>query len=77
MRRKGFAGREHFQPLEVRFDGAEETVEPAVAEAMIVGVRPGAEFFHVVAHGSHAARMIACRLAKERNRIVDAAEGDR
>ena len=49
-------------------------VEPAVAVAVLVGVRPGAEFFHVVAHGGHSARMIARGPAKERDGILDAAE---
>ncbi len=45
------------QPGGVFLERSEEILKPAVFIAVGVGARPNAEFFHVIAHRCHAARM--------------------
>ena len=61
-----FAGCGDMQPGGIFLERGEELFEPAVLVAMIVGSGPDAEFFHVVAHGGHAAGMQGRCFAQDR-----------
>ena len=64
------------EPRRVFFESGEEILEPAVFVAMSVGAGPNAEFFHVIAHGSHAGGMNGGSFAKIFDDIDDFAERD-
>src|SRR4029077_10501534 len=64
------------QPGGIFLESGEELFEPAVLEAMSVGTRPNAEFFHVVTHRRHAAGMQSRCFAQVGDDVFDFAEGD-
>ena len=76
MRSQIFAGRANVEPTGIFVERGEKIGEPAVFVAVVVRAGPDAEFFHVVAHGCHAARMHAGRIAQIRDDLCDFAERD-
>ncbi len=71
-----FAGSRNAQPGRVFLESGEEIFKPAVFVAVGVGAGPDTEFFHVIAHRCHAARMQSCRIAQVGDDLFDFAEGD-
>src|SRR6185437_2849909 len=55
LRIECFARCDGADPILIRFEFGDETFQPAICIAMIVGPRPDAEFLHVVAHGRDSA----------------------
>src|SRR6266851_3138207 len=68
------AGRGNSQPVGARFERGKKIGEPAIRVTVFVGAGPYAELFHVIAHGSHAARMDAGSIAQIGDYVFDFAE---
>ena len=61
-----FPGRGDGEPIGSAFKRGEKTLHPAtVRVTVIVGSRPGAEFFAIVARGGHAARISGSGVSQE------------
>ncbi len=73
---KIIAGRGDLEPIGVGLEGGKKIGEPAVHVTVFVRSGPDAELFHVVAHGSHAARVDAGGVAQIGDDVCDFAKGN-
>ena len=74
MRSEIFARSADAEPIRILLKCGKKIGEPAIFVAVLVRAGPNAEFFHVVAHGGHAAGVNAGGIAQIGEDVFDFAE---